>query len=173
MPVVLPGDQYGEEDPISGAASDRYWLGPRISPAPYVHRLPKQEVSVYFTSTLYPITDIAGLDIPQLTVRKGRVGNIVLDAMDASQLSVLAGSLRTILQTYSMLPEAIDASQLTVLGGILDQILLTYTMLPEAVDVSQLTVRSGSLEVKLISYLNYYAEAMQVSQLSVLSGSLT
>jgi hypothetical protein len=125
-------------------------------------------VSRYFTSRPYPIIVAEAFDTSYSAI-SGRVFSGPLELLDTS-LSVVSGTLTTILQTYTAPPELLDVS-LSVPSATLTTVLQTYTAPPELLDAS-LSIASGTLAVVLISYPHWIPDPLDVS-LSVISGTLT
>jgi hypothetical protein len=118
-------------------------------------------------SWAYPplIVDDMHLD---LRLTSGNLNQVPSDSMSAS-LSLLSGTLSSVLLTYSIPPEDLDVD-LTLTSGTLVVALLTYNMLSEDLDVD-LTLLSGTIEAALITYSNWLVESLDVD-LTLTGGTL-
>jgi hypothetical protein len=131
-----------------------------------------QESEAVWSSAPYPVvTQDSANATAALVGGSLRVGVYSFTEHGDLGASLLAGSLRPALQTYSAQPESADLMA-QIVGGQLRPVLRSYSGLPESADLSaQLT--GGQLKVVLINY-NTWAQAPESGDMSatLLSGYL-
>lgn len=96
-----------------------------------------------------------------------------INSIDDSGVSIFAGELRELLQSYSIPIESLDDSGATIASGELRSILRAYSIPVESINESGASITAGILDTILIRYENWPAESVDDSGASILSGSLT
>lgn len=116
---------------------------------------------VFLTTPPYPLHFIEGL-MPQLNQRYGATFEQIVEDIGVD-FYPMGGTLRAILQNYSLgAPESVIPS-LAPIGGTLKTILQTYNFWPNDPIMATLTPAGGTIEVTLLNYPNYAPEGLNVA----------
>lgn len=126
----------------------------------------------YYTSSVYPIDVTDGIDSLQNVPIIGQIWGTLPEGVD-STFSVISGVLNLQVHPYIGLPEGIDQGDISVIAGTLTTILVSYNNYPfEGINQSGVILVTGTLVTIVISYNNYPFEGIN-STFSVVSGTLT
>lgn len=124
-----------------------------------------------YTTPPYPIIFFDSLNVTSETLR-GVQWEQPLDELNIGALTV-GGSLREVLQTYSIAPEPVDIFAITFAGELEDEPdpLKQYGYGTESLDIGA-TTTGGSIELTLLRYENYLPESFDIGGITT-GGSLT
>ena len=144
-------------------------LGPHHVPCGYWHKNYVPTIYEIYTSKIYPIYELDGLNISA-----GILGGS-LDIMYLSYIippeginfnvEITGGIFKTVYKYYTIPSEGLNFTA-TITGGIFDQIYYTYTIPSEGINLVG-NITGGILDIILIQYSNWPPEQL------IFSGNIT
>ena len=128
--------------------------------------------SQVFTTTIYPIEVIDGLQSVQGELLRGSAHQVVEEDLQSVSGEMIEGILKQVLLDFTIEPEALESISGEMIEGILLEILRKYTIPPEAIQSVHGELLSGVLENKLIQHI-LPEESLQSVSGTLISGTLT
>lgn len=182
IPYQGPKVVYSEGDELSSVADYRFnmdftseLLGPSHFPCGYWHKNYIPPFTIIYTSLLYPIEVVDGLEA-EINIISGvfryvtNIYSIALESVNTSLFDITSGIFRSIIQTYECI-ENLQTSTFDIFSGKFKVAIYTYTPPVESVSMNVFDIVAGRFRDSVINYDDALPENIQTMLFNLIEGS--